>query len=252
MIKWVTFILGGMSQLSLMRPTNPVGDRIYRRKSVTTQRLREGENKEALVQALSIYLEEYKVMREEIVTHINAQNQLILYSTVLTAAAIPVAFNIVQAGFHAILLLVSIVFSALAFLHLWYEVQMMAVGYYIGSWLRPKVNHIVMQLNTAEYEIDELLVWEAKRLTTVRSSLKRFFRPLGMFQHGVILLPCIASTATYLHLCFVGVFSKMGAEIALLILNLLMLGTYLLLLMARTILRDRDIKRMESRAISKY
>jgi ABC-type transport system involved in multi-copper enzyme maturation permease subunit len=157
---------------------------------------------------LEAHLEEYKALRAEILYRIEAQEQLILYSILLIAAALPISISAIEKNQFALLLVIPIIFSSIAIrlANLTHFINIL--GSYIHNVLRPEVNKLLIpsdedsNAQEATLIIDTIWDWEIYKHELFYSTFRRklLHSMLGSSTLGIVLLPCIGALSAWAYI----------------------------------------------------
>jgi hypothetical protein len=144
-------------------------------------------------------IEEYKALRTEIVTRLEAQQDVLSYSIVLIAAALPVSGTVVEREQYTLLLLIPLVFILIGWLLLSQEYMIDTLGVYINTRLAPRMECLLARKMQTRGPLWE---WELFQYSTFYgASLGRLLQAiLGTARYVLPVLPGIASIIAYLQL----------------------------------------------------
>lgn len=144
----------------------------------------------------SCLLEEYRALRAEIVSRLESQQEILNYTVVLIAAALPFGGTIIDNKQYTFLLLIPLVFDLLAWLFLVQENMIDALGVYLNVRLAPRMEQLLgHKLQTK----DPMWEWELFQYSTFYGSfLRRILQAiLGAVRYILPILPGGVSIIAY-------------------------------------------------------
>lgn len=156
----------------------------------------------ALDKLVSVHLAEYDAMRSELLQVQGAQGQLVLYSLVTMAAAIPVLASLLENSLWQSLLIVPIIFSSMGWVYAGYIGMSYRISIYVKNFLRPSITEL-LQKELPDTEID-VLAWEhfartkGLNILAVPKGFEMFFFALPSI--GSILLFFVIKNTSHLPL----------------------------------------------------
>ena len=188
-------------------------------------------------------LEEYRALRTEIVSRLEAQQQILNYTVVLIAAALPVSSTIIEREQYTLLLLMPLVFTLMGWLLLVQENMIDVLGLYINIRLAPRMERFLdRKLQTT----GPMWQWELFQHTTFYGSFARRLLQavLGAVRYILPILPGIASIlAWWLFFRFVG-FYVSAVDLVLVVLDILVM---VLLVVSAIALKPAKLKALSER-----
>jgi len=119
-------------------------------------------------------LEEFRALKEEQSSFMNAQRQFVLYALVSAGGIIPIIVGLLGSAkpelLVAIMIAIPIVFEAMAFVYLGHQRWVQLIGEYIQNYLRPQLSAFLGQMTS---EPNRLSVFEYERFIRINAKTNR-------------------------------------------------------------------------------
>jgi hypothetical protein len=159
------------------------------------------ENKQVETE-ISVLIEEYKVLKSEIVSNLTSSRQIANLAFTAIGVLITATPFIIQ-NLPIIFLVAPLFFYALAWAQLRYTYLVLDMGNYLRDSLRPEIQCILKEIppsNKGNFE--KILGWELRGKNPIllrQSKLVHFlFLPIAGANFGIPLLAAVLSVGTYL------------------------------------------------------
>jgi len=172
---------------------------------------------------LDIALEEYRTMKTEIVSNLDAARQIVhlaLTAIAILIGAVPV---IVQSHSTILFLIAPLLFFALAWSQLRYIYLVLDMGKYLNNYIVPNVQRLLSEISTSKNDFSQVMSWEmpGKGPTRLRGNLFRglLFFPIAGANLGISLLAILGSVAAFLWLSLQNQYRISAMEMSLIIFN---------------------------------
>ena len=154
--------------------------------------------KEAVEVELKVVLEEYKTLRQEILTNIDASRQILnltLTGTGLFLAASPL---FIQSQRPTLFLLVPFVFYAMAWTQLRYILLVQDINHYLRENVEPRIRKNLADIaSTTDREFNAVLGWSHRGGGLFRHHKSVLILPIAAANYGFPLLAAVTSLGAY-------------------------------------------------------
>ena len=157
-------------------------------------------NKEDQIKLVhSTLLEEYKSLREEIISTSESSRQIINFTLVAIGVLIPGSIYIISSENHYLLLIVPFFFYSLILTQLKYLFFINRIGDYIRDDISPHIRKNLAELSDDEEEsnFEFILNWESYKENQTLSRYKIFFLPITIADIGILFFIVIISVIVY-------------------------------------------------------
>ena len=153
---------------------------------------------------LEMLKDEYKVLKNEIVSNLESGRQVMGITVASIGALIALGKIAVDAGLVDVFLIVPFLFYALAWTQLRYVFLVLDMGVYLRNEIAPRVRNLLKRSvpdSEHDQDFDHILSWENKGRSPIggiKNSLYRFlFIPIAGANFGIPLLAAIFSIITF-------------------------------------------------------
>jgi len=152
---------------------------------------------------LDIIVEEYRALKGEIVSNLNAARQIVQLTFTAVAILLGVAPLIITSKLAFLFLVIPFVFYALVWSQLRYVYLVLDMGNYLRAKSIPAIRHLLSDLSPGREEStsDEIMGWEAPGKGPIRlrkSWLQKImFVPIAGANLGISLLAALGSVIAF-------------------------------------------------------
>jgi len=151
----------------------------------------------------SVLLEEYKMLKGEIVSNLTSSHQTANLALVAIGILITATPFIIQRNLPIIFLVAPLFFYALAWAQLRYTYLVLDMGIYLRDTLRPEIQHILAEIPpNKKRDYEKILGWELHGKSPTRLNHSKWiqflFLPVAGANFGIPLLAAILSVAIFL------------------------------------------------------
>lgn len=179
----------------------------------------------------STLLEEYKALKSEIVSNLNAARQVVNLTLTAIGALIAATPYIAQSDMEILFLVAPIFLYGLAWTQLRYIFLVLDMGTYLKERLIPRIRAVLEEMspgkppdhNSVSY--DHIMSWESPGKSPIRlpssTFLKVLFIPIAGSNYGLPLLVAVVSAAAFVVLASSRQEPLSGHEVMLLLINVL-------------------------------
>ena len=157
-------------------------------------------NKEDQIKLVhSTLLEEYKSLREEIISTSESSRQIINFTLVAIGVLIPGSIYIISSENHYLLLIVPFFFYSLILTQLKYLFFINEFGNYIREVISPHIRKNLAELSDDKEEnnFELVLNWESRKKNLIPSRYSISFLPITIADIGISFLTAILSFIGY-------------------------------------------------------
>lgn len=141
---------------------------------------------------LAICLEEYKMLRAEVVVTLTFKHQLINFTLIVTGALIAASnYATTSSKYGVVYLGGAFLFYALLWMQLRYSFTLLSIGKYLQNRLSPRTQNLIAKLDRREIQ-EHAFAWDSKYTRLV-------YRPVWMnpIEAARVLFPLIAAVVCY-------------------------------------------------------
>lgn len=147
----------------------------------------------------STLLEEYKSLREEIVSTSESSRQILNLTILVIGALIPGSIYIIESGIYSLFLIVPFIFYSLILTQLKYLNFINVIGGYIRDDISPHIRENLAELSDVEEEsnFELILNWECYKENLTSSRYKKSFLLITIADIGISLFIATISVIAY-------------------------------------------------------
>ena len=165
-------------------------------------------------------IEEYKTLREEIVSNLNASRRILNLSFTAIGAFLIAAPFLVQLQFPTLFLIIPLLFYGIAWTQLKYTFNTIIVGNYINCNIIPRIREILSNFESENtHNCDSILTWETKAANLMPHYGFSIWL-INAADYGVPIIVATLSFISYFAFVINESLSPSIIEIVLIILNL--------------------------------
>lgn len=151
---------------------------------------------------LDMLKDEYKVLKNEIVSNLESARQVMSITVASIGALIAMGKFAVDAGMVDVFLIVPFLFYALAWTQLRYVFLVLNMGFYLRTVTAPRIRNLLkLTASNNEDDFAHILSWENKGRSPLRSIQNPFFRflfiPIAGANFGIPLLAAVFSIVAF-------------------------------------------------------
>ena len=155
-------------------------------------------SKEVIEAELNVVLEEYKTLREELLTNIDASRQVL--NLTLTGAGLFLAISplLVQSQLPSIFLVVPFLFYAMAWAQLRYVLLSHDISDYLRKAVEPQIRRNLSELTpTTQRDLSQVLAWSSRGGGLLKHHKSILMVPIAGANYGIPILAAVFSIAAY-------------------------------------------------------
>ena len=176
---------------------------------------------------LDTALEEYRAMKTEIVSNLEAARQIVHLALTAIAILIGAAPVIIQSQATILFLIAPLLFFALAWSQLRYIYLVLDMGKYLNHYIVPHVQKLLSEISPSRKDFSQVMSWElpGKGPTRLRGNLLRglLFFPIAGANLGISLLAALGSVLAFVWLSLQSQHRISSIELSLIIFNFMIL-----------------------------
>jgi hypothetical protein len=162
--------------------------------------------KEAIEIELNVVLEEYKTLREEMLTNIDASRQVLNLTLTGTGLFLAISPLFIQSQLPILFLTVPFVFYAMAWAQLRYVLLIHDISDYLREVIEPRIRKNLSELApTTDRDFSAVLGWSNRGGGLLQHHKSIFILPIAGANYGIPLLAAVFSVVAYFVIVFRGV-----------------------------------------------